>query len=315
MTILNLLSKAIQMLDSSSKAVDLFKQLMDISHKITRAEHPSDEADVKEYYRIQDELVKEPKEAIARAYQVNTKIPPTTDTNIVAHYYDDAMQYIQKLGFNIDLLRKKATSENLGKDEGRCWEGYEPVDGTKPYESGSCQKKMSTQSDMNEIQEVISMLDKAINFYDPSQARDSSGKWGSSGGNYGSNKSGTSYVTDDQEQILTNQQDVAKVIDDHHERAMKNVSGAQDDPETSTALNRVDSIMENIDQSRTDKPQSFYDTLGKASSKIQQISNSLAISTSYIANQNSELFGDLASAISEIADVWSNKTSDTWNRR
>jgi hypothetical protein len=141
MNILNLLDKAIEMLDSSSKAVNLFKQLMDLSHKITRAEHPSNEEDVAEYYRVHDELVKEPKEAIARAYQVNTKIPPTTDTNIVAHYYDDAMQYIQKLGYNIDLLRKKATKEDMGKDEGRCWEGYEPVAGMKPYESGSCQKK------------------------------------------------------------------------------------------------------------------------------------------------------------------------------
>lgn len=141
MKILNLLDKAIQMLDSSSKAIELFKQLMDLSHKITRAEHPSSEEDVKEYYRIHDELVKEPKEAIARAYQVNTKIPPTTDTNIVAHYYDDAMQYIQKLGYNIDLLRKKATKEEMGKAEGRCWEGYEPVAGVKPYEQGSCQKK------------------------------------------------------------------------------------------------------------------------------------------------------------------------------
>jgi hypothetical protein len=183
MNILNLLDKAIEMLDSSSKAVSLFKQLMDLSHKITRAEHPSSEEDVKEYYRVHDELVKEPKEAIALAYQVNTKIPPTTDTNIVAHYYDDAMQYIQKLGYNIDLLRKKATKEEMGKDEGRCWEGYEPVAGMKPYESGSCQKKME------EIQEVIGMLDKAINFYDPSQDRDESGKWSGSGSSVGAGKS------------------------------------------------------------------------------------------------------------------------------
>jgi len=181
MNILNLLDKAIEMLDSSSKAVSLFKQLMDLSHKITRAEHPSSEEDVKEYYRVHDELVKEPKEAIARAYQVNTKIPPTTDTNIVAHYYDDAMQYIQKLGYNIDLLRKKATKEEMGKDEGRCWEGYEPVAGVPAYEKGSCQKKME------EVQEVIGMLDKAINFYDPSQIRDERGRWGD-GGNSSSSK-------------------------------------------------------------------------------------------------------------------------------
>ena len=141
MKILDLIDKAILMLADSSKAIALFKQLMDLSHKITRAEHPSSEEDKAEYYRIKAELLKQPKEGIARAYQVNTKIPPTQDTNIVAHYYDDALQYIEKLGFNIELPRKKATTENMGKEEGRCWEGYEPVEGTKPYEKGSCQKK------------------------------------------------------------------------------------------------------------------------------------------------------------------------------
>lgn len=67
----------------------------------------------------------------------------------------------------------------------RCWEGYKPVAGVKPYEAGSCEKKMATQSDMGEIEEVISMLDKAIKFYDPSQARDESGKWSGSGGDSG----------------------------------------------------------------------------------------------------------------------------------
>lgn len=141
MKILNLIDKALVMLEDSNKAITLFKQLMDLSHKITRAEHPSSEEDKVEYYRIKEELLKQPKEGIARAYQVNTKIPPTQDTNIVAHYYDDALQYIEKLGFNIELPRKKATTENMGKEEGRCWEGYEPVAGMKPYEKGSCQKK------------------------------------------------------------------------------------------------------------------------------------------------------------------------------
>jgi hypothetical protein len=141
MKILELIDKAIEMLADSSRAINLFKQLMNLSHKITRAEHPSSEEDKAQYYSIKEELLKQPKEAIARAYQVNTKIPSTTDTNIVAHYYDDAIQYIDKLGFNIDLPRKKATTENMGKEEGRCWEGYEPVAGVKPYEKGSCQKK------------------------------------------------------------------------------------------------------------------------------------------------------------------------------
>jgi tetratricopeptide (TPR) repeat protein len=309
MNILNLLDKAIEMLDSSSKAINLFKQLMDLSHKITRAEHSSSEEDVKQYYRIHDELVKEPKEAIARAYQVNTKIPPTTDTNIVAHYYDDAMQYIQKLGYNIDLLRKKATKEEMGKDEGRCWEGYEPVAGVPAYEKGSCQKKME------EIQEVIGMLDKAINFYDPTQARDESGRWAGGAGEYGSNKSGTSFVTDAQEQILTNKTDVIKVIQDHHERALKNVTGEDDEPAVSDALDRVESVMEAIDQARQEQPQKFYEILGRASDKVQAISRQIGKSSSKAVSQNAGYFENLADAINEIAGVWSDKTSDTWYRK
>ncbi len=27
------------------------------------------------------------------------------------------------------------------KKSGRCWQGYEPVPGKKPYSSGSCRKK------------------------------------------------------------------------------------------------------------------------------------------------------------------------------
>lgn len=146
--ILDLLSKAIEVLElaDSSKAISLFKRLMVLSHEITHPEHPSSKEKVDEFYAVKDELLKEPKEAIARAYQVNTNIPPTTDTNIVAHYYDDALQYVEKLGFNIKLPRRKenvteAEQKNMGKAEGRCWEGYEPVEGVKPYEKGSCQKK------------------------------------------------------------------------------------------------------------------------------------------------------------------------------
>ena len=144
MKLFELCKKAIELIDleDASKAIGLFKRLMDLSHQITGPEHPTDGAGVEEFNKIKQELLKESKFAIAKAYQVNTKIPPTTDTNIVAHYYDDAMQYIEKLGFNIDLPRLKGNvTEEMGKAEGRCWEGYEPVAGMKPYEKGSCQKK------------------------------------------------------------------------------------------------------------------------------------------------------------------------------
>jgi hypothetical protein len=144
MKILDLLSKAIEILEmgDASSAIAKFKRLMVLSHEITHPEHPANKDKADEFYAVKAELLKEPKEAIARAYQVNTNIPPTSDTNIVAHYYDDALQYIEKLGFNINITRKKEnTSEEMGAKEGRCWEGYEPVAGVPAYEKGSCQKK------------------------------------------------------------------------------------------------------------------------------------------------------------------------------
>lgn len=30
-------------------------------------------------------------------------------------------------------------------DKNRCWKGYEPVKGKKPYSSGSCKKSSSTK--------------------------------------------------------------------------------------------------------------------------------------------------------------------------
>jgi hypothetical protein len=197
----------------------------------------------------------------------------------------------------------------------RCWKGYKPVAGVKPYEAGSCEKEMATQSDMSKIEEVIAMLDKAINFYDPTQARDESGRWASGAGEYGSNKSGTSFVTDAQEQILTNKTDVIKVIQDHHERALKNVTSEDEEPAVSDALDRVESVMEAIDQARQEQPQKFYEILGRASDKVQAISRQIGKSSSKAVSQNAGYFENLADAINEIAGVWSEKTSDTWNRK
>ena len=73
---------------------------------------------------------------------------------------------------------------------GRCWDGYKPVSGVKPYEAGSCEKEMATQSDLKEIQKVIDMLDRAIQFYDPNQPRDASGRWGGGGGGGGAKSDG-----------------------------------------------------------------------------------------------------------------------------
>jgi hypothetical protein len=83
----------------------------------------------------------------------------------------------------------------------RCWKGYKPVAGVKPYEAGSCEKEMATQSDMSEIEEVIAMLDKAINFYDPTQARDESGRWAGGGGGASSDTQGNSYGDDAEEKV------------------------------------------------------------------------------------------------------------------
>jgi hypothetical protein len=197
----------------------------------------------------------------------------------------------------------------------RCWKGYKPVAGVKPYEAGSCEKEMTTQSDMSKIEEVIAMLDKAINFYDPNQARDESGRWAGGAGEYGSNKSGNSFVTDSQEQMLTSKEGAIKVIEDHHERALKNVTAEDEEPAVSDALDRVDSVMEAIDQARQEQPQKFYEILGRASDKVQAISRQIGKSSSKAVSRNADYFETLASAISEIAEVYSNKTSDTWYRK
>ena len=39
----------------------------------------------------------------------------------------------------LDKLKK--FKKKLEKKKGRCWEGYEPVPGKKPYSEGSCRKK------------------------------------------------------------------------------------------------------------------------------------------------------------------------------
>ena len=197
----------------------------------------------------------------------------------------------------------------------RCWKGYKPVAGVKPYEAGSCEKEMATQSDMSEIEEVIAMLDKAINFYDPSQARDESGRWAGGSGEYGSNKSGNSFVTDSQEQMLTSKEGAIKVIQDHHERALKNVTSEDEEPAVSDALDRVDSVMEAIDQARQDQPHKFYEILGRASNKISSISKGLSKSSSKEVSRNADYFETLADAINEIAEVYSNNTYDTWYRK
>lgn len=119
----------------------MFAHLMKLSHEITHPEHPANGEAKAEFEKVKQELLKESKFAIAKAYQVNTRIPPTQDKNIVAHYYDDALQYIEKLGFGLGLPRLKDNKEEMGKEEGRCWEGYKPVEGVAPYAKGSCEKK------------------------------------------------------------------------------------------------------------------------------------------------------------------------------
>jgi hypothetical protein len=37
--------------------------------------------------------------------------------------------------------RSPSPSKKKGKTTGRCWKGYEPVPGRKPYAKGSCRRK------------------------------------------------------------------------------------------------------------------------------------------------------------------------------
>lgn len=57
---------------------------------------------------------------------------------------DEEIDIMEKNGINPEVLK--------GEKENRCWEGYEPVPGKKPYEEGSCKKK-SVEDDDDEDQE------------------------------------------------------------------------------------------------------------------------------------------------------------------
>ena len=62
---------------------------------------------------------------------------------------------IAKLDFEIEKLKKKKELEKQRearrrKVNERCWKGYEPTPGKKPYEKGSCQKKGSKKKKVSE---------------------------------------------------------------------------------------------------------------------------------------------------------------------
>lgn len=62
---------------------------------------------------------------------------------------------------SMDKKKKK-----MDKGDGRCWEGYEPTPGKKPYEKGSCQKKkMKKMSKSLYKSNMMVMLEKLQELY------------------------------------------------------------------------------------------------------------------------------------------------------
>lgn len=70
------------------------------------------------------------------------------DTNTVAESDPD----------DIPVGRSSILNKNKKSSENRCWEGYEPTPGKKPYAKGSCQKKSEKmekkQADKSEQKEI-----------------------------------------------------------------------------------------------------------------------------------------------------------------
>lgn len=48
---------------------------------------------------------------------------------------------IAKQPLQLKKFMERREAKKMAKAEGRCWEGYEPVPGKKPYSEGSCRKK------------------------------------------------------------------------------------------------------------------------------------------------------------------------------
>ena len=201
---------------------------------------------------------------------------------------------------------------------GRCWDGYKPVAGVKPYEAGSCEKEMATQSDLNEIQEVIDMLDKAIQFFDPNQPRDASGRWGGGGGGVASGKAsnssdesskyGNSFVSDAEADKMKNTQEAQSVVADHLDKALENVES--DDPEVEKAIDSANEAVNSVGKFVSqDSSKNYYSRLGGLAQQIRNISDRLSKSDSKTARRNSDAFGSFADTIGEIREIFRSNTS------
>ena len=166
----------------------------------------------------------------------------------------------------------------------RCWQGYKPVAGVKPYEAGSCEKEMATQSDLNQIQKVIDMLDKAIQFYDPNQPRDASGRWGGGGGGSGGGK-GDSADKDQQEvdKVVIVNDNAYKTIDGklHHSPIKENGDISQEWSEVDEERNDKEGKM----QASRAKDQIKTKEDAKLNKQVNQIMGGAIVeSPSYVSN-------------------------------
>ena len=192
---------------------------------------------------------------------------------------------------------------------GRCWEGYKPVAGVKPYEAGSCEKEMATQSDMGEIEEVISMLDKAINFYDPSQERDASGKWSGSGG--GSGGGASDPISESEDKLIRGAGGAHQVVSDRLDDVVGKMNS--DDPDIEKAIDYVNTQVDDLGKFTDESSKLYYSRLGSLTTKVKNTAKSLRDSDSYVARKNGDIFDSYADTLGEIGEVLRKNASSEFN--
>lgn len=56
----------------------------------------------------------------------------------------------------------KESAENALDESGRCWQGYEPVEGKMPYEKGSCRKIPVSEIKVDDHSVALPIVKKSL---------------------------------------------------------------------------------------------------------------------------------------------------------